>query len=125
MKRRHAEDKPKEIRPGYHCRGRIWIEHNGETFIGFGRVVLLEKIRELGSINQAAAAMGMSYKHAWDLVNAMNRHAAEPLVVSCRGGKGGGGARLTGAGAAAINEFKKFYAEFTAFLAAASEKMSF
>ncbi|MFH7320226.1 winged helix-turn-helix domain-containing protein [Desulfurivibrio sp. D14AmB] len=125
MKKGHAGGPRKEARPGYHCRGRIWIEHNGETFIGFGRVVLLEKIRELGSINQAAAAMKMSYKHAWDLVNAMNRHAAEPLVVSCRGGKGGGGARLTGSGVAAISEFKKFHAAFTAFLAAESEKISF
>ena len=125
MRRRHAADKPKEIRPGYHCRGRIWIEHNGETFIGLGRVVLLEKIRELGSINQAAAAMGMSYRHAWDLVNAMNRHAAEPLVLSCRGGRGGGGASLTAAGEVAVDRFRQLYARLTAFLAAESEKMSF
>ncbi|MFH7326729.1 winged helix-turn-helix domain-containing protein [Desulfurivibrio sp. C05AmB] len=123
MRRRHAEDKPREIRPGYHCRGRVWIEHNGETYLGFGRVVLLEKIRELGSINRAAAAMGMSYKHAWDLVNAMNRHAAEPLVISSRGGKGGGGARLTAAGAAAISAFKKLHAELSAFLAKQTAKL--
>ena len=93
MKRRHAEDKPREIRPGYHCRGRVWIEYNGETFIGFGRVVLLEKIRELGSINQAAA-MGMSCKHAWDLVNAPRPESTQaaplkpvPVMKSIRGGE--------------------------------------
>src|SRR5690606_11391705 len=37
----------------------------------------------------------MSYKGAWDAIDAMNNLAGEALVLRATGGKGGGGARLT------------------------------
>lgn len=43
--------------------------------------------------------MGMSYKRAWLLVEEMNGVFLEPLVISSRGGPGGGGAHLTKTGA--------------------------
>lgn len=95
--------KTKPGRPGWH--GRIWLEGNEGTFIGYGRVVLLENIRATGSINQAAKAMAMSYRHAWRLVESMNRQAGEPLVITCRGGKAGGGTTLTARGKAMIALF--------------------
>lgn len=119
MRRRpsaHSSPEQQRIKPGFNCRGRVWIERDGETFLGFGRVVLLEKIRDLGSISKAAAAMKMSYKHAWDLVDSMNRQARQPLVVTSKGGRGGGGAQLTANGEAAIDEFKQLHARLTAFL---------
>ena len=101
---------------GYHCRGRIWVEKDGETFIGFGRVVLLERIGEHGSISKAAKSMRMSYKHAWNLVDSMNRHASRPLVTTSTGGKGGGGALLTEAGENIICEFHELHKRLDAFL---------
>ncbi len=91
--------------PGFHCRGRIWIEKDGETFIGFGRVVLLERIQEHGSISKAARSMQMSYKQAWDLVDSMNRSAPKPLVTTSTGGRGGGGAVVTEEGERVIRDF--------------------
>lgn len=68
------------------------------AMLGPGKVALLEGIRETGSIAAAGRAMGMSYRRAWSLVDEMNAAFAAPLVVSARGGSGGGGAQLTPTG---------------------------
>jgi molybdate transport system regulatory protein len=116
--KKHGERKKRANYPeGLYCRGRIWIEKEGETYLGYGRIVLLTKIAEFGSILQAAKSMEMSYKQAWDLVDAMNRHAATPLVITQKGGKGGGGARLTEAGEQAISYFQQLMKRLDKFLA--------
>jgi len=89
-------------------RGRIWLEGTQGTFLGYGRVILLERIRDHGSISLAAKSMKMSYKHAWDLLDSMNSQADTPLVETRRGGKNGGGASLTPAGEQAIAIFWEF-----------------
>lgn len=118
MKKKHGLSR-KNIPAGEYCtRGRIWIESEGGTFLGYGRVVLLERVKKHGSISQAARSMKMSYKHAWDLIDSMNRQAKEPLLLTSKGGKGGGGAQLTAAGEQAIAQFWQFHKRFLEFLAA-------
>jgi molybdate transport system regulatory protein len=90
---------------GVQIKGRLWLEKDGETFLSWGRVVLLERIRELGSIAAAARSMEMAYSHAWSLVADMNRLAGEDLVARTFGGKNGGRAWLTPAGEAAVANF--------------------
>ena len=63
--------------------------------MGPGKAELLQGISETGSIAAAGRRMGMSYKRAWYLLDAMNGYFQEPLVLSAKGGKSGGGARLT------------------------------
>jgi len=122
-KSRHAaKDQPKR-QPGYRCHGRTWIEGTDGTFLGYGRVVLLERIREFGSIAKAARAMEMSYKHAWDLVAAMNRQAKEPLVAKSSGGRGGGGTTLTAAGEQAIEAFWTLHRRLEEFLAEETKRL--
>ncbi len=101
----------------YRIRGRLWIEGPAGTFLGYGRVVLLERIREHGSISAAARSMKMSYRHAWKLVDSMNRQSGTPLVEKSTGGRGGGGAVLTSAGERAIEGFWTTYRAFQGFLA--------
>lgn len=103
-------------RKGYALRGRIWIEGKNGTFLGYGRVVLLERIRQYGSISKASKSMEMSYRAAWELVESMNHQSKTPLVVTATGGKGGGGARLTDAGEHAIQEFWRLHERFGEFL---------
>lgn len=69
------------------------------AMMGPGKAALLAGIRDTGSIAAAGRQMDMSYKRAWSLVEEMNAAFAEPLVARVRGGQGGGGARLTEAGA--------------------------
>ena len=66
--------------------GRIWLSVDGKPLLGRGRVELLKGIRETGSISRAAKAMKMSYKAAWDAVDATNRAWGKPLVQTSPGG---------------------------------------
>src|SRR3990172_4298199 len=103
-------------RDEYELMGRIWIEGKDGTFLGYGRVILLERIKEYGSISEAAKSMDMSYRHAWELVDSINRQARDPLIETATGGKGGGGARLTSAGERAVSAFRDLHARFKGFL---------
>lgn len=74
------------------------IKVSDEPLLGPGKAGLLERIDSLGSISAAARDMGMSYRRAWLLVDAMNRDFARPLVATAHGGTRGGGAWLTDSG---------------------------
>ena len=112
---RQAEASPRAN--DYRARGRVWIEGPDGTFLGYGRVVLLERIREHGSLSAAARSMEMSYRHAWTLVDSMNHQSRVPVVTLSAGGKGGGGARLTDAGQRAIDAFRALWKGLEEFLA--------
>ena len=82
------------------------IDFDAAGRIGPGKVRLLEQIAASGSISAAARAMDMSYKHAWDLIEEMNRLFGKPLVATQTGGRDGGGARLTPVGLAVVSRFR-------------------
>lgn len=71
--------------------GNFTVDANGGTFLEDSRVRLLEAIDEFGSISKAARQVPLSYKTAWDAVNAMTIMAGQALVVRTIGGAGGGG----------------------------------
>ena len=75
---------------------RIDLDPDGR--IGPGKVELLEQIAAFGSISAGARRMNMSYKHAWLLVEDMNRLFGKPVVAATKGGRRGGGAQLTAVG---------------------------
>jgi len=93
--------------------------------MGSGRVSLLEEIRTYGSITRAAKSIGMAYRHAWDLVDSMNRQSKKPFVEVVTGGKGGGGARVTEEGEKAIRLFRQFTEDFKVFLEREQKKLHF
>ena len=103
--------------PALQADGRFWLTLNGRNFLGRGRVELLQRIRETGSISKAAKAMKMSYKAAWDAIDTMNNLAGEPLVQRVTGGKGGGGTVLTRRGAQLVENFHLIESEHRRFIA--------
>jgi molybdate transport system regulatory protein len=82
------------------------IDFDAERAIGPGKIKLLELIDALGSISAAGRRMGMSYRRAWMLVDALNRCFREPLVTSHAGGAHGGGAALTPSGCAVVRHYR-------------------
>lgn len=88
-------------------RNRIWIEGSEGTFLGNGRIQLLDAIHKTGSIKQAAKDLKMSYRKAWSLLESMNRQAREAYIVKSTGGEGGGGTVVTEAGLKAIKQFRE------------------
>lgn len=96
----------------YELKGKIWIEGGEGTFLGYGRIALLEKIKQHGSISKAAKALNMSYRQAWRLINSMNRQAGKPFVETQVGGKSGGGTKITETAEKAIEQFWRIHEDF-------------
>jgi molybdate transport system regulatory protein len=103
---------------GFQTKGRLWLEKDGETYLSWGRVVLLESIREQGSIAAAARSLNMAYSHAWTLVSEMNRLAGQELVSRTFGGRQGGRAWLTPVGEEAVAQFWRLVDTFREWLKA-------
>lgn len=81
-----------------------------DFYIGPGRADLLERIAQTGSIAAAGKAMGMSYKRAWSLVQALNDGFGAPLVETSRGGSAQGGAELTASGREVLTRYRHMQA---------------
>lgn len=89
-----------------HGLGHLRIVLSDTAYVGPGRADLLEGIGRTGSIAAAGKAMGMSYKRAWGLVQALNDGFGAALVVSSRGGAGQGGANLTPLGQQVLDHYR-------------------
>lgn len=96
---------------------RLRILMGAAVALGPGKADLLDAVAEAGSISAAARAMGMSYRRAWILVEAMNRDFRSPLIETAAGGSGGGGARITAAGREALSRYRAMEDKATAAVA--------
>lgn len=85
--------------------GRFWVKKDGKNYLGIGRVELLRGIITTGSISQSAKKMRMSYKAAWDSIDAINNLSDSALVERFIGGRGGSGTKITDEGKKAIAAF--------------------
>ena len=86
--------------------------------MGPGKAELVERIAETGSISAAARAMGMSYRRAWQLVEALNKDYREPVVATAIGGTRGGGASVTPFGMRLVRLFRAMEDKASAAIAA-------
>lgn len=98
-------------------RSALTVETRRGAFTGRRWMALLAAIGANDSLTAAAKQVGMSYKAAWDAVEAMNNLSDKPLVDRCVGGKGGGGTRLTARGAQLVETFREVESENSRFLA--------
>jgi molybdate transport system regulatory protein len=100
--------------------------------IGHGKIRLLEAVRDHGSISAAGRSMGMSYRRAWLLVDALNGLFDTPVVETKHGGSAGGGAELTPFGHHVVQQYRAIEAkahaavagELAALAAATAKPMS-
>jgi molybdate transport system regulatory protein len=74
--------------------------------MGPGKARLVAAIDATGSISAAARSMGMSYRRAWQLVDALNESFTEPVVLTATGGRRGGGARVTPFGRELVRRYR-------------------
>lgn len=102
---------------------RFWLTNN-DTYLGIGRITLLEKIAETGSISAAAKEMKMSYKKAWKIIDEINEIYKTNLVVREQGGKSGGGTRLTQKGQETVQAFRQLEDKLREFLIKESSKIN-
>lgn len=90
---------------------RVWIERAGRTMLGEGHAELLAAIGRTHSISAAARSIGISYRHAWMMVQEVNAAAGSPLVEAAVGGVRGGGAKLTERGLFAVDVLEQLRGE--------------
>ena len=89
------------------------LRRGGGGQVGAERIALLTALRDGGSISAAAKAVGLSYKGAWDVVQALNNLFERPLVLTHAGGARGGATELTPEGEAVIAAFRSAEAELS------------
>jgi molybdate transport system regulatory protein len=96
----------------HRLRSKLEVDTEFGSFLGDTRIRLLEAIDQHGSISQAAKAVPLSYKAAWDAIDVMNNLADQPLVVRSTGGRNGGGTLLTEHGRKTIALYRALEAEY-------------
>lgn len=102
--------------PSFRIHSALTVEGKHGPFVGRRWMALLAAIGHQQSITAAAKDVGLSYKAAWDAIDAMNNLADQPLVERVVGGKGGGGTRLTAHGERLVATFREVEAENARFL---------
>jgi molybdate transport system regulatory protein len=102
-----AREEREMKKPEVELASDVFLDRGGRGLAGRGRIALLERIDAAGSITRAAHELGMSYRSAWEAIEAMDNVAGEPLIERSPGGKGGGGSRLTEAGRHLIRVFRE------------------
>jgi len=92
--------------------------------MGPGKAELIERIAQSGSISAAARDMGMSYRRAWQLVEALNATYRQPVVITAIGGQRGGGATVTPYGRRLAAQFRSMENKASAAIAADLKRFS-
>lgn len=95
-------------------RALIQLHRGPGSRVGAERIELLEAIAREGSISAAARTVGLSYKGAWDAVQALNNLYERPLVLAKPGGRAGGAASVSPTGLALVAAFRRLESELSA-----------
>jgi molybdate transport system regulatory protein len=103
---------------------RFRVDLSSRCSIGPGKIELLEAIDRHGSIRQAAIDLGMSYRHAWLLIDDLNHSFTEPVTRTSVGGSSGGGAKLTDLGADLIRRYRRAGRRIESFARAEFEQLA-
>lgn len=96
-------------------RSKVWLEKDRALVFGVGKSSILRAVQETGSINQAAKAMKMSFRHAWSYIHSAERRLGNSLLVKTKGGRKGGGASLTAYAIDLLDKFEKLEQEVEKF----------
>ncbi len=89
----------------------VSLKNDTSRSVGRERIHLLQAVAREGSITAGANAVGLSYKAAWDALDAMANLFGAPLLTTKSGGNSGGGSALTEAGVRVIEAYARMEAE--------------
>ncbi|MFX1363350.1 MAG: winged helix-turn-helix domain-containing protein [Promethearchaeota archaeon] len=95
---------------------KFWLEFEGKSILGTGWAELLKNIEknEEGSLTQAAKECNYSYKYAWNILKRIERRTGKAVVITGKGGSGGGGwVKLNDWGKYILNLYKQYLREIT------------
>lgn len=98
----------------------LWLETGDGMLLGLGRIQLLELVEELGSLNKAASAMGMSYRAAWGRMKQTETVIGEALVERSGPKKG---FRLTPLGHDIVQLFRTWHQDVENFAVSRAKEL--
>lgn len=104
------------IHQAFNMSADLSFYREGELFLAKIQVILLKQVATDGSINAAAKNLKMSYQHAWHLLDKLNQLSPIPIIIRQKGGKDGGGCRVSPYGMKLIRMYEKKVAEIISFL---------
>jgi molybdate transport system regulatory protein len=104
---------------------RFWINSGGIPLVGRGKIELIEKIRDAGTLFKAAAELNIPYRQAWNKVQDMNKIFGFPLVTLRHGGKDHGNARVTDFGNDLVALYRRIESDLEKFLENQAEMPGF
>src|SRR5882724_11486914 len=99
--------------PSMAIEATITLKSDDVSGVGRDRIRLLQSVARAGSITAGAKAAGLTYKAAWDALDAMTNLFGRPLLETRTGGRAGGGASLTPTGVRVIEAFGRLEAEMS------------
>ncbi|MDR3653742.1 MAG: LysR family transcriptional regulator [Paludibacter sp.] len=95
----------------------------GELFLGSIQIRLLKQVAIDGSIHAAAKNLKMSYQHAWHILDKLNLLSPVPIIIRQKGGKDGGGCRISPYGMKLIQTYEKKVVDIIQFLAQSNSEL--
>ena len=100
----------------------VWLEADGGYVLGSKEAEVLEGVQRLGSLVATARALGISYAHAWESLSRLSAALGTPVIEARKGGRSGGGAKLTASGMAALGAYTKLEQKAAAALSIAGKR---
>ncbi len=94
----------------YHLTLRLFLQ---EKSFGPGPMRLLEGVKKTGSLQKAAAEMGMAYSKAWKLIRGLEEEWGFSLLIRQTGGSKGGGSSLTEDAEELLSRYEAMLSEVT------------
>jgi len=107
----------------FQIKSKLWIECDDHVVLGGGKLRLLRAIAETRSLAKAARREKISYRKAWLMLHAINDATGQPVVITRKGGKSGGGTQLTAYGMALLETFEEIRSAQDAFLRRQSRRL--
>jgi len=102
--------------PVFNMTADLSFYREGELFIGYAQIRLLNQVLIDGSIHAASKNLKMSYQHAWHLLDKLNRLSPIPVIIRQKGGKDGGGCSISAYGKKLIRTYEKKVLDIIEFL---------
>jgi molybdate transport system regulatory protein len=96
--------KPKPVTPKL----KLWVVFDERVKFGAGRAQLLELIDQLGSIKDAVASTGMSYRAVWGYLKELEKAAGFKFLKRTRGSGPRSGTQLTEEAKAFLQRYRRF-----------------
>jgi molybdate transport system regulatory protein len=93
------------MKPVLKSKLKVWVVFDGRVKFGDGRAQLLARVESLGSLRQAVAGMGMSYRAAWGYLRDLERAAGFKFLERH---PGRGRTRLTAEGRRFLARYRRF-----------------